>query len=300
MVKFDIVSGFLGAGKTTLVKKILHSLDTCEKIVLIENDFGEVNVDREILEFEGFEVYELSNGCVCCKLKGDFLYTLKQLLNQKIDRIIFEPSGIFIFGEILDVFRDPEIADKCTINSVITVIDALNFADNIQSHSAFFKSQILNASSLVISKAQFLDDKNLDPIVQELQLLNEKAPVLSKDWAKLTAQDTKALINRTSEFPLTFPSHFPDHNFDSVGLKTSKIISFSQLEGILEICKTGALGKVMRGKGILNSGSAFLEFNYVEGQYSIEETTDTQIGIVSFIGNGLKKEALTSFFALDN
>lgn len=95
MVKFDIVSGFLGAGKTTFIKKILKALDH-EKVVIIENEFGEVSVDREVLEIEGFEVYELSNGCVCCKLKGDFLLTLRQILSQDIDRIIFEPSGIFI------------------------------------------------------------------------------------------------------------------------------------------------------------------------------------------------------------
>jgi len=103
MVKFDIISGFLGAGKTTLIKRILNSLDFNEKVVLIENEFGDVSVDREVLEIEGFEIYDLSNGCVCCKLKGDFIFTLKQILTQKVDRIIFEPSGIFIIGEIFDL-----------------------------------------------------------------------------------------------------------------------------------------------------------------------------------------------------
>lgn len=296
MVKFDIVSGFLGAGKTTLVKKILHSLDTCEKIVLIENDFGEVNVDREILEIEGFEVYELSNGCVCCKLKGDFLLTLKHLLSQEIDRIIFEPSGIFILSEILDVFKDIEVSSKCFINSVTTVVDAQNFTKHIQSYSGFFKSQILHASSLVISKAQFLNDKEIYLLEHELRTLNETAHIISKNWAELSNRDIKDLINGYSNSSLNVPKHFLNHNFDSMGLKTSRLLSLEQLENILGTCKKGGFGDVIRGKGILNSGAKYFEFNYVDGQYSIMESTDVEVGIISFIGNNLQKEKLTAAF----
>ncbi|MCB8814473.1 CobW family GTP-binding protein [Desulfosporosinus shakirovi] len=296
MVKFDIVSGFLGAGKTTLVKRILHSLDTCEKIVLIENDFGEANVDREILEIEGFEVYELSNGCICCKLKGDFLLTLKHLLSQEIDRIIFEPSGIFILGEILDIFKDIEISSKCFINSVTTVVDAQNFTKHIQSYSGFYKSQILHASSLVISKAQFLDDNEIRLIEQGLKTLNETAHIISKDWAKLSNQDIKFLINGKSNCFLQASKEAFNHDFDSLGLNTSRIVSLEQLKQILATCKKGGFGDVIRGKGILCSGTHYLEFNYVDGQYSIMESPDVEIGIVSFIGNNLLKEDLTAAF----
>ncbi|SHI14152.1 CobW family GTP-binding protein [Desulfosporosinus lacus] len=296
MIKFDIVSGFLGAGKTTLVKRILHSLDTCEKIVLIENDFGEANVDREILEIEGFEVYELSNGCICCKLKGDFLLTLKHLLSQEIDRIIFEPSGIFVLGEILDIFKDIEISSKCFINSITTVVDAQNFTKHIQGYSGFYKSQILHASSLVISKAQFLDDNEILLIEQGLKTLNETAHIISKDWAKLSNQDIKILINGKSNCILQASKEVFDHDFDSLGLSTSRIVSLEQLKRILATCKTGGFGDVIRGKGILCSGTHYLEFNYVDGQYSIMESPDVEIGIVSFIGNNLRKEELTAAF----
>lgn len=296
MVKFDIISGFLGAGKTTLVKKILHSLDTCEKIVLIENDFGEINVDRDLLEIEGFEVYELSNGCVCCKLKGDFLLTLKQILSEEVDRIIFEPSGIFLLGEILDVFKDSEISSKCFINSVTTVVDAQNFTKHIQGYSGFFKSQISYASSLVISKSQFLEVAEIDLIEEELRMHNGIAQIISKDWVKLSKQDIKNLLNGNPECLLHKAKHFMSHNFDSMGLKTSKILSLEQLESILVTCKNGGFGDVIRGKGILDSGSQYLEFNYVDGQYSIMESTDVLLGIVSFIGNNLQKDKLMKAF----
>lgn len=296
MVKFDIVSGFLGAGKTTLVKKILHSLDTCEKIVLIENDFGEVNVDRELLEIEGFEVYELSNGCVCCKLKGDFLLILKNLLSQKIDRIIFEPSGIFILDEILDVFKDSEISNKCFINSVTTVIDVQNFSKNIQGYSEFFKNQIRHASSLVLSKVQFVNDHELVQVENSLKSLNETAHLVTKDWAQLSTLDIKELINGSSKCELNSSKQYLSHNFDSLGLKTTKTISLDQLKSILEKCKNGDFGDLIRGKGIINSGTQYLEFNYVAGEYSIMEASEVADGIVSFIGKGIAKEALASAF----
>ncbi|SDI30969.1 CobW family GTP-binding protein [Desulfosporosinus hippei] len=296
MVKFDIVSGFLGAGKTTLVKKILHSLDTCEKMVLIENDFGEINVDRELLEIEGFEVYELSNGCVCCKLKGDFLLTLKNLLSQKIDRIIFEPSGIFILEEIFDVFKDSEISGKCFINSLTTVVDVQNFSKNIQGYSEFFKNQIRHASSLVLSKVQFVNDYDLIHVENSLKSLNETAHLVTKDWAQLSTTDIKELINGSYNCVSNRPKQYLSHNFDSLGLKTSKNLSLDQLKNILEKCKKGHFGALIRGKGIINSGSQYLEFNYVAGEYSIMEGSEVAEGMVSFIGKGIAKEALASAF----
>src|SRR5690554_4658519 len=105
-VKMDIVSGFLGSGKTTLIKKILQSLPE-EKIVIIENEYGEIQIDKEVLRVAGFDIYELTNGCVCCSLKEDFCLILRQILEQDVERIIFEPSGIFILSEVFELFKDP-------------------------------------------------------------------------------------------------------------------------------------------------------------------------------------------------
>ena len=296
MVKFDIISGFLGSGKTTLIKKILNSLDNNEKIVLIENEFGDVSVDREVLEIEGFEIYEISNGCVCCKLKGDFIFTLKEILTQKIDRIIFEPSGIFIIGEIFDLFNDPQISSECYINSVTTVVDAQNFSNHIQSYSGFFKSQICSASSLVISKTQFLSAEEISQIELELRVLNESATILAKDWITLTNEELQGLLGKKSVLMVNDIVHSLGHDFESMGLRTSRILKLEQLESILEKCNNGGYGNILRGKGFINSDKGFLEFHYVDGHYSILESDGVSTGIVSFIGEDLLKDQLTMAF----
>lgn len=296
MVKFDIVSGFLGAGKTTLIRKILNLLNTKEKIVLIENEFGDVSVDREVLEIEGFEIYEISHGCVCCKLKGDFIFTLKQILSQKIDRIIFEPSGIFIIGEIFDLFKDPEIASQCYINSVTTVVDAQNFFSHLHSYSGFFRSQISSASSLVISKAQFLLAEEISQIVLEMRMLNETATILSKDWSRLSDKEVLGLIDQKTVLTVSEHNHSFTHDFESIGLRTSKIFEQEQLEIILQKCQNGEYGTILRGKGFVKLAIGYLEFHYVDQHYSILQSTGVTTGIVSFIGENLQKEALTAAF----
>ena len=296
MVKFDIISGFLGSGKTTLIKKILNALDSKEKVVLIENEFGDVSVDHEILEIEGFEIYELSNGCVCCKLKGDFIFTLKQILTQKIDRIIFEPSGIFIIGEIFDLFKDPEISSECYINSITTVVDAQNFINHIQSYSGFFKSQICSASSLVVSKTQYLPAEEIARIELELHMLNETALILAEDWSELTTEELLDLVDQKKVVMVNDITHSLHHDFESLGLRTSGILNYEQLEIILEKCKNKNYGNILRGKGFIKSDHGYLEFHYVDGQYSIIESTGVTTGIVSFIGQDLQKDLLAAAF----
>jgi len=295
MVKFDIVSGFLGAGKTTFIKKLLNSLDN-EKVILIENEFGEVSFDREVLEIEGFNVYELSNGCVCCTLKGDFLLTLRQILSQGIDRIIFEPSGIFILDEIFDIFKDSQISAKCYINSVTTVVDAQNFQNHIQSYSGFFKSQICSASSLVISKTQLLLAEEISQIELELRMLNQTATILAKDWIELSNEELLDLVDKKTIVKVNHIAHSLSHDFESIGLRTSRILELEQLESILEKCKNGGYGNILRGKGFIKSNNGFLEFHYVDGHYSILKFMGASTGIVSFIGRNLKKDPLTAAF----
>jgi len=273
MVKFDIISGFLGSGKTTLIRKILNSLDSNEKVVLIENEFGDVSVDSTVLEIEGFEIYEICNGCVCCKLKGDFIFTLKQILAQKFDRIIFEPSGIFIIGEIFNLLKDPQISSECFINSVTTVVDAQNFSNHIQSYSGFFRSQICSASSLVVSKTQLLMAEEISQIELELRMLNETATILGKDWSELSHEELLGLLDTKTVLMVNDIAHSLSHDFESMGLRTSRILELEQLESILKKCKNGGYGNILRGKGFIKSDNGFLEFHYVDGHYSILEST---------------------------
>jgi G3E family GTPase len=304
MVKFDIISGFLGSGKTTLIKKILTSVDSNEKVALIENEFGDVNVDREVLKiegfegFEGFEIYEITNGCVCCKLKGDFIFTLKQILTHKFNRIIFEPSGIFIIGEIFDLFKDPQISSNCFINSITTVVDAQNFSNHNQCYSGFFKSQICSASSLVVSKTQFLSVDEIFQLKLELRILNETATILAKDWLELSNEELLSLIDKQTLLIVTDIAHSLHHDFESIGLRTSKIFKLEQLESVLDKCIIGGYGNILRGKGFIKSDNGYLEFHYVDGHYSIIKSTGVTTGIISFIGEDLQKGPLAAAFQI--
>jgi len=301
MVKFDIVSGFLGAGKTTYIKKILPVCKALnEKLVLIENEFGKVSVDTEILRVEGFDVYELTKGCVCCTLKEDFAFTLQEILTQNPQRIIFEPSGIFIIEEIFNLFKRPEIASQCYINSITTIVDGLNYHRQRNYFSRFLEDQIDHASALVISKSQYLNSNELDAIVKDLKTINSSANIVLQNWDELSEAEILMLlecnnltnvINHSCPNPAHIQSH-DRHAFETIGWPTSRIVKKTELEAILEEFVQGKYGRIVRGKGFLKGKQSTLEFDYVDGQYWVTKSKRVLPGLVSFIGFDLKKDKL--------
>lgn len=308
MVKLDIISGFLGAGKTTLIKQILQAcIAGKERVVLVENEFGEVSIDSEILRIEGFDVYELSRGCVCCTLKEDFVFTLIQILDQNPDRIIFEPSGIFVLNEIFDLFKNPRISAKCRINSITTVVDGLNFYRQKNNFACFLENQIANASALIISKTQFLNVEEISTLRKDLHQMNAAAEIVSNCWDDLTLPEITLLLDGNTRYalnnsPYSFPAgnhgqiHHHSHGFESLGLRTSRNIEMAELENILKQFAHAEYGQILRGKGIVTSRNSCLEFNYVDGQYSITESKSVRPGIASFIGRGLQRDKLIAAF----
>jgi len=305
MVKLDIISGFLGSGKTTLIQQILNALED-ERVVIIENEFGQMQIDTEVLRVAGFDIYELTNGCVCCTLKDDFRLTLNQILEQKVDRIIFEPSGIFVLSEIFDLLKDKEIASRCTLNSVVTVVDAVNFHKNASGITNFFVNQIKSATSLVISKTQLVNKEQVYDIIKELQEINRCAPIISEDWENLTYQQLSSLVKvqedscyQVEENPSQgLPQHSSGHGFDSVGFATKKVFQLEELKQRLHEVKEGVYGKVIRSKGLVCGGENYWEFSYVYGDFAIKPYPGIISGAVTFIGKELKAEELKQVFGL--
>lgn len=297
MVKLDVVSGFLGAGKTTLILKLLQVLQH-EKIAIIENEYGNVNIDSDVVRVAGFDVYELTNGCVCCSLKEDFRLTLKTILNQKVDRIVFEPSGIFVLSEIFDLFKDEDIRSRCTLNSIITVVDATNFFPHVNSFANFYRNQIQLATYLLISKSQLIDPGEVQQIEENLRLLNPTVPIWNRPWDEFTSDDLLNFLNGGSvngqvEIPVLpmGESHF----FENFSLTTSKEFTGEELRSLLEACQEGIFGEIIRGKGVVPAKGGGLAFNYVSGQYDIQFTEDCS-GNVIFIGRELKTQQIQKCF----
>ena len=188
MTKIDIVSGFLGAGKTTLIKKLLDEAFKGEKIVLIENEFGEIGIDGGFLKDAGVEITEMNSGCICCSLVGDFGAALKKVLDDySPDRIVIEPSGV---GKLSDVIAAVERVQKenpaLHLNSFVTVVDATKARIYMKNFGEFFNNQVEHASAILLSRTQKMDQSKLDAAVKLLREKNPKAAILTTPWDQLT------------------------------------------------------------------------------------------------------------------
>ena len=188
MTKIDIISGFLGAGKTTLIKKLLDESFKGEKIVLIENEFGEIGIDGGFLKDAGVEITEMNSGCICCSLVGDFGAALKQVLdNYAPARIVIEPSGV---GKLSDVVAAVERIQAETpdlhLNSFVTVVDAAKAKVYMKNFGEFFNDQVEHACAIILSRTQKIDQHKLDGAVALLREKNPKAAILTTPWDQLT------------------------------------------------------------------------------------------------------------------
>ena len=188
MTKIDIISGFLGAGKTTLIKKLLAEAFPGEKLVLIENEFGEISVDGGFLKDAGVEITEMNSGCICCSLVGDFGAALKQVLSDYTpDRIVIEPSGV---GKLSDVVAAVERvhaeAPDLRLNSFVTVVDAAKAKVYMKNFGEFFNDQVEHACAIILSRTQKIDQHKLDGAVTLLRERNPKAAILTTPWDQLT------------------------------------------------------------------------------------------------------------------
>ena len=188
MTKITIFSGFLGAGKTTLIKKLIAEGYKGEKLVLIENEFGQIGIDGGFLQDAGVEITEMNSGCICCSLVGDFGKALEKVLaDYAPDRILIEPSGV---GKLSDVIRAVQNIDAhdVVLDGFTTVVDAKKYKMYMKNFGEFFDNQITYASCLILSHTGGLSQEKLDDCVKSLREKNPVAPIVTTDWDKLTGQ----------------------------------------------------------------------------------------------------------------
>ena len=186
MAKVDIFSGFLGAGKTTLIKKLIAEAYGDEKIVLIENEFGEIGVDSGFLRETGVQINEMSAGCICCTLVGDFGKALNQVIEEyDPDRILIEPSGVGKLSDVIIAVQDLH-NDKIQLNGFTTVVDAKKAKMYLKNFGEFYKNQVENASSIILSHTKGLDDAKIEEVVKMMREMNPTASIVTTDWDQIS------------------------------------------------------------------------------------------------------------------
>lgn len=225
MAKVDIISGFLGAGKTTLIRKLVKESLSNEQVVLIENEFGEIGIDGGFMRDAGIQVNELSQGCICCSLVGDFEKSLKQVLDQyDPDRIVIEPSGVGKLSDIIDAVEKVN-DERLVLNAFITVVDAKKCKMYHRNFGEFFNNQIASASIVVLSRTQDVDEKKLATDLDIIHELNDHAPVITTPWNELTGDQIlsaadnkealeKALVAAEEEHEHSVAGHHHHHHHD--------------------------------------------------------------------------------------
>ena len=197
MTKIDIISGFLGAGKTTFIKKLLQEAISGEQVVLIENEFGEIGIDGGFLKDSGIEIREMNSGCICCSLVGDFGKSLSEVLTKyKPDRIIIEPSGVGKLSDVMKAVIDVSADMDVALNSAVTIVDAAKCKMYMKNFGEFFNNQIENAGTVVLSRTDITDTAKIQKDVEMIREKNPKAAIVTTPLAELGGSQLLEIIEK--------------------------------------------------------------------------------------------------------
>ena len=332
MTKVNIISGFLGAGKTTLIKKLLNGAFEGEKVVLLENEYGEVGIDGGFMKETGIQITELNSGCICCTLVGDFTQALGELIDTyHPDRILIEPSGVGKLSDIRRVVDDVSKTHPVQLAGCATVADVGKCRMYAHNFGEFFIDQIESAETIILSRTQNTTQDKIEKCVALLRQHNERARIITTPWDQLDSMKMLETIEHPS-FLLTLDDlpepdhhdhehhhehehdheHHHDHDhhghhhadevFDNIGIETPKRFDEAQLRAALEELDDGngaEYGRVLRAKGILplNDGK-WLHFDYVPGETDVRYGTADYTGRLCVIGCGINQEAIRKLFGI--
>ncbi len=331
MTKIDIVSGFLGAGKTTLIKKLLKEALGGEQVVLIENEFGEIGIDGGFLKDAGIEIKEMNSGCICCSLVGDFGASLKEVLaTYAPERIIIEPSGVGKLSDVMAAVKDATDAAAVELNSAVAVVDAKKAKMYLKNFGEFFANQIEHAGTVVLSRTDALTEEKIAEVTALVRAQNEKATIITTPWQNLTGAQILNAIEGAEDLEKELMEealrlhehgadctcgchdhdhahhhdrHHHDHHadeiFTSFGMETP--ITYTKAE-ITHICAEFAhedeYGMILRAKGMVaGENGEWIYFDYTPGEVDVRTGSPDVTGKFCVIGSDLNEGALRALFA---
>ncbi|AXH51143.1 GTP-binding protein [Clostridium perfringens] len=307
-MKVDIISGFLGAGKTTLIKKLLDTLVKDEKVAIVENEYGEVGIDGDLLKDRRIEVKEINSGCICCTIKGDFKQNILDIIsNYRPDRIIIEPSGVANFSQVLESIKETHI-EGLRINMKITMVDAQNVHMYMKNFGDFYRSQLVNANTIILTRVEKLSDKEITHVCNEIKTINNKANIITTELSKLSPEriiqvsekKVESLIENINKKPkrIGLRRVSAPEFFENWGVETPKTFEYSELVKILNEFQNNKYGEVLRAKGIIKSkDNKWFKFDFVPNDISIVNYKSDYTGRVCVIGRNLNKDSIDKLFS---
>ena len=335
MTKIDIVSGFLGAGKTTLIQKLLKEALHDTKVVLIENEFGEIGIDGGFLKESGVEMKEMNSGCICCSLVGDFGASLQEVLSTYApERILIEPSGVGKLSDVIRAVQNVKTDAEVSLSSAVVVVDASKCKMYAKNFGEFFLNQIENAGLIILSRTGAISEEKTAKAVEIIREHNQKAQIITTPWEEITGmQILKAMEEKNdwmeellSEIKeahehhhhgedehehhhhgegCTCGCHEHDHHhhhadevFTSWGKESAASYTREEIRECLEALEDDkTYGMILRAKGMLPDGrGGWTYFDYVPGETDIRSGAAELTGKICVIGSGLKEDKLQELF----
>jgi G3E family GTPase len=315
-IKIDIISGFLGAGKTTLIKKLLEGDLKNERLAIVENEFGDVSIDGDLLKETNIDIKEISSGCICCSLQGDFKEAVKEIIKlYHPERILIEPSGV---AKLSDIIKGCKSIEGIEVNNIFTVIDAMNFQSHLDNFGEFYKDQISNAKTIILGARKSKEDKLIECVSQGIRKINKGCSIITAPIEEIDSNDILAIARKDLEgkseswiqlkkslnagyVSRVHHSQKADNIFNTWGVETSKYFSMFKLRDIFdEIMKSNEYGNILRGKGIVKiQNGDWVEFHYTPGRFKIKATTTQGIGKIAIIGEKIDKSKLNKLFTVE-
>ena len=318
MTKIDIISGFLGAGKTTLIKKLLSDAYKGEQVVLIENEFGEIGIDGGFLKEAGIEIREMNSGCICCSLVGDFGKSLHEVVDTyHPDRILIEPSGVGKLSDVIKAVQDVQGEIDAELNSFTTVVDVTKCKIYRKNFGEFFSNQIEYAGAVILSRTDKAKPEKIQESVALLRELNEKAPIITTPIEQLpgekileTMESSKSLedelLAEVSKEAHDHGHHHHDHEghhhadevFTSWGKETIHTYTKDEVSAILKTLEEdGSYGNVLRAKGMVaGADGEWIYFDMVPEEHEVRTGAPEYTGRICVIGAELNEDKLAELF----
>ena len=334
MTKIDIISGFLGAGKTTLINRLIHEAYKGEKIVLIENEFGEIGIDGGFLKDAGIEISEMNSGCICCSLVGDFSEALKKVVDEYApDRILIEPSGVGKLSDVTKAVLEANI-EGAELNSSVAVVDVNKCKMYMKNFGEFFGDQIANAGCVLFSHTDKTTDAKLSEALALVREKNASAVIITTPADKLEISALIAALEKRSTLEQHIKElmeedacpvcghhhhdhdhehHHHDHHhehghhhhhaddvFTSWGRETVKKFSKDEISDILTALEdSDKYGMILRAKGMVECKCGkWIYFDYVPGEPDVREGSPEPIGKLCVIGSKINEEAIAALFGV--